>query len=177
MESYLLRPMLFYRKYDHGFTSSVLTREEFHALKSKITAAPDSYPFPSSSSAEYRKALWAELKDMYRREIFWDFVFSFGGLLLAITLYVAAFFIERVMGWSGSGFSWFVGLIIFVVLLKLLLHVVGVMISVVNFSGWFEARKRFYRQVYEMIRYYPDYDSYLGAYRDRVTPLSGRMIT
>jgi hypothetical protein len=169
--------MLFYRKYDHGFTTVVLTKEEFDALKSKITADPHTYPFPSSSSAEYRKELWSELKDMYAREIYFDFVFSFGGLLIAVVLFVAVYFIEKVKGFAGSGVSWFFGLIVFVVMIKVLLHIVGVIISVINFTECFEAKKRFYRQVYERARYYPDHESYLGAYRQNRSPIHDRMIT
>ena len=169
--------MLYYRKYDHGFTSVVLSKDEFDALKSKITADPNTYPFPTSSSSQYRKELWSELKDMYKREIFFDFVLSFGGLLLAVILFLAAYFIERVTGFSSAGVSWFFGLIVFVVILKVLVHIVGVFISATNFTEYFNAKKRFYQQVYEMIRYYPDHESYLGAYRQNRPPVRDRMIT
>ena len=99
--------MLYYRKYDHGFTSVVLSKDEFEALKVKITADPNTYPFPSSSSSEYRKELWSEVKDMYAKEIYFDFVLSFGGLLLAVILFVAVYVIERVAGFSSAGVSWF----------------------------------------------------------------------
>jgi hypothetical protein len=169
--------MLYYRKYDHGFTSVVLTKDEFDTLKSKITADPNTYPFPSSSSLEYRKELWSEIRDMYAREIYFDFVLSFGGLLLAVILFVAVSFIERVTGFSSAGVSWFFGLILFVVLLKVLIHIVGVIISATNFTECFNTKKRFYRQVFEMVRYYPDHESYLGAYRQNRSPIRDRMIT
>jgi hypothetical protein len=169
--------MLYYRKYDHGFTSVVLTKDEFAALKSKITADPNTYPFPSSSSSEYQTELWSELKDMYAREIYFDFVISFGGLLLAVILFVAVYFIEKVAGFSSAGVSWFFGLLVLVVIIKVLLHIVGVIISVINFTECFEAKKRFNRRVYEMVRYYPDHESYLGAYRLSRSPVHDRMIT
>jgi hypothetical protein len=169
--------MLYYRKYDHGFTSTVLTKDEFDALKSRITADPNTYPFPSSSSSQYRKDLWAEVKDMYAKEIRFDFVLSFGGLVLAVILFFAVSLIEKMAGFSNSGVSWFFGLILFVVILKVLAHVVGVIISVINFTTYFNTKKWFYGQVYEMIRYYPDHESYLGAYRQSRSPVSDRMIT
>jgi len=168
--------MLYYRKYDYGFTSVVLSKDEFDALKSKITADPSTNPFPSATS-EYRKELWSEVKDMYAKEIWFDFVLSFGGLLLAVILFVAASFIEKIAGFSGAGVSWFLGLIVFVVILKVLVHIVGVIISAANFTEYFNAKKRFYQQVYEMIRYYPDHESYVGAYRKSRSPAQDRMIT
>jgi hypothetical protein len=169
--------MLYYRKYDHGFTSVVLTKDEFDALKSKVTADPNVYPFPPSSSSQYRKELWSEVKDMYAKEIYFDFVLSFGGLLLTVILFVGFSVIERVAGFSSAGVSWFLGLILFVVILKVLVHIVGVIISAANFTEYFNAKKRFYQQVYEMIRYYPDHESYLGAYRQARSPVRDRMIT
>ena len=169
--------MLYYRKYDHGFTSVVLNKDEFDSLKSKIEADPNAFPFPSSSSSQYRKELWSEIRDMYAREIYFDFVLSFGGLLLAVILFVAVSFIEKVAGFSSAGLSWFFGLIVFVVMLKVLIHIVGVIISATNFTECFNAKKRFYRQVYEMVRYYPDHESYLGAYRQARSSVSDRMIT
>lgn len=168
--------MLYYRKYDHGFASAVLTKGEFDALKSKITADPNTNPFPSSTS-EYRKELWSEVKEMYAKEIYFDFVLSFGGLLLAVILFVAVSLIEKIAGVSSAGVSWFFGLILFVVILKVLVHIVGVIISAANFTEYFNAKKRFYQQVYEMIRYYPDHESYLGAYRQSRSPVHDRMIT
>ena len=169
--------MLYFRKYDHGFTSVVLSKDEFDVLKSKINADPNTYPFPSSSSSQYRKELWSEVKDMYRKEIYLDFVLSFGGLILAVILFVAVSFVERVAGFSSAGVSWFFGLILFVVILKVLAHIVGVIISVINFTTYFNTKKWFYGQVYEMIRYYPDHESYLGAYRQSQSPARDRMFT
>jgi len=169
--------MLYFRKYDYGFTSVVLSQDEFNALKSKITADPNTFPFPSPSSSQYRKELWSEVKDMYAKEIYFDFVLSFGGLLLAVILFVAVTFIEKFAGFSSAGVSWFFGLIVFVVGLKVLAHIVGVLISAMNFTEHFNAKKRFYQQVYEMIRYYPDHESYLGAYRQSRPPKRDRLIT
>ena len=169
--------MLYFRKYDYGFTSVVLSKGEFDALKAKITADPNTYPFPSSSSSEYRKELWSEVKDMYAKEIYLDFVLSFGGLFLAVILFVAVSFIGKIAGFSSAGLSWLFGLILFVVILKVLVHIVGVFISASNFTDYFNAKKRFYQQVYEMIRYYPDHESYLGAYRQNRSPVRDRMIT
>jgi len=155
----------------------VLTKDEFDALKSKITADPNTYPFQSSSTSQYRTELWSELRDMYSREIYFNFLFSFGGLLLAVILFVASYLIERVAGFSSAGVSWFFGLIMFVVILKVLVHIVGVIISAINFTDYFNAKKRFYHQVYELIRYYPDHESYLGAYRQDQPPVHDRMIS
>ena len=69
------------------------------------------------------------------------------------------------------------GLILFVVILKVLAHVVGVIISVINFTTYFNTKKWFYGQVYEMIRYYPDHESYLEAYKQSLSPVRDRMIT